>query len=67
MEKIKQPNPINQNKEIKELEAEISYLESEVYRLHDLIRTQEELINELQCRADPYLQDGTPICNSQKY
>ena len=39
-------------------------LESEAQYLRTVIETQANLIAELQCRADPYSQDGEPLCNS---
>ncbi|MBV9386566.1 MAG: hypothetical protein JOZ78_09085 [Chroococcidiopsidaceae cyanobacterium CP_BM_ER_R8_30] len=42
---------------IRELEANILYLET-------VIKSQAGLIAELECRVDPYSQDGEPLCDS---
>ena len=42
----------------------IAELEAEVTHLKTIVRQQADLLRELQCRVDPYCQDGEAICNS---
>ena len=43
--------------QIQELQEKVDYLEAENYRL-------KMIIQELQCRVDPYSSEGNAICNS---
>lgn len=42
----------------------IAELEAEVTHLKTIVRQQADLLSELQCRVDPYCQDGEAVCNS---
>lgn len=44
--------------------SRIMELEAEVQHLRTVVRSQADTIAELQCRVDPYSQDGEPLCNS---
>jgi hypothetical protein len=47
--------------------SRLAELEAEIQHLRIVVKSQAEMIAELQCRVDPYSQDGDSLCNSFYY